>query len=89
MGRRCGPRGASSGLVWRTRGTEMKVGSKGRLCPNQLHGNLDHYSLGDCVLPETTPTPAFHLMPGSLGLCDLRVQASGPCGDENPVVLYA
>lgn len=39
--------------------------------------------------PETSPTPAFHLMPGSLGLCDLRVQASGPCGDENLAVLYA
>ena len=89
MGRRCSPCGASSGLMWRTRGTEMKVGSKGRLCPNQLHGNLDHHSLGDRVLLETSPTPAFHLMPASLGHCDLRVQASGLCGDENPVVLYA
>lgn len=80
------------GLFWahvEDTGDRDESGEQGRLCPNQLRGNLDHHSPGDRVLLETSPTPAFHLIPASLGLCDLRVQASGPCGDENPVVLYA
>lgn len=84
MGRRCGPRGASSGLMWRTRGTEMKVGRKGRLCCNQLHGNLGHHSLGDRKLAP--PPSILCLVP--LAFVD-QSSGKGPCGDENLAVLYA